>query len=192
MANNKKSFVLYCDLIATVDHLPDKKAGELFKHILKYVNDENPISKDLIVRIAFEPIKQQLKRDLKKYEKRRSASAENGKLGGRPKKPKETKKNPQKPIRLREIELVDEDKNGLFQVWLDYRIALKKPIKVRSTVERLAKKFNDENVDKIRWVVNESIMNGWQGLFWEKYNGAKMKGTAKSAVDELNEKLGIS
>ena len=91
-AEDKKSFILYSDLIHTVGKLPSKKAGELFLHILKYVNDQNPQTDDLIVNIAFEPIKQQLKRDLLKYENVKTKRSESGKLGGRPKKQKEAKK----------------------------------------------------------------------------------------------------
>ena len=61
MAEGKKSFLLYCDLIHTVKALPDDKAGLLFKHLLSYVNDDHPQTDDLIIKIAFEPIKQQLK-----------------------------------------------------------------------------------------------------------------------------------
>jgi uncharacterized phage protein (TIGR02220 family) len=68
MAENKKSFVLYCDLIHTISKMPSDKAGDLFKHILEYVNDKNPTTDDLIINLTFEPIKQQLKRDLDKYE----------------------------------------------------------------------------------------------------------------------------
>lgn len=68
MADNKKSFLLYCDLIHTTEKLTDAQAGVLFKHILAYVNDQNPEAKDLLTEVAFEPIKQSLKRDLKKYE----------------------------------------------------------------------------------------------------------------------------
>ena len=68
MAKDKSSFLLYRDIIHTVRKLPDKDAGELFKHILSYVNDENPTTDNLLVDLAFEPIKQSLKRDLKRYE----------------------------------------------------------------------------------------------------------------------------
>lgn len=78
MAENKKSFVLYCDLIHTIEKLPDDKAGLLFKHLLRYVNDQNPITEDLIVEIAFEPIKHQLKRDLVKYEGKKEQWADAG------------------------------------------------------------------------------------------------------------------
>lgn len=67
MADNKKSILLYVDLIHTVRKMKKEDAGELFLHILKYVNDENPTTKNMIVELTFEPIKQQLKRDLIKY-----------------------------------------------------------------------------------------------------------------------------
>lgn len=88
MAKDKKSFILYCDIIHTVEQLNDVDAGKLFKHVLRYVNDLNPESDDIITKIAFEPIKQQLKRDLEKYERLCVRNAENGKSGGRPRKPK--------------------------------------------------------------------------------------------------------
>jgi hypothetical protein len=83
MAKDKKSFILYADILTTVAKLKDAKAGRLFKMILEYVNDKNPPeSNDLLVQIAFEPIKQQLKRDLKDWEEERSKRSASGKLGG--------------------------------------------------------------------------------------------------------------
>ena len=79
MAEDKKGFVLYCDLIHTIEKLPDDKAGLVFKHLLRYVNDQNPITEDLIVDITFEPIKRQLKRDLVKYEGKKEQWSEAGK-----------------------------------------------------------------------------------------------------------------
>lgn len=60
MAKDKKSFILYTDLIHTVEKLPNDKAGLLLKHLLRYVNDLNPETDDIIVDIAFEPIKQSI------------------------------------------------------------------------------------------------------------------------------------
>lgn len=82
MAENKKSFLLYCDLIHTVSKMPDDKAGQLLKHVLEYVNDLNPQTEDLIIQLTFEPIKQQLKRDLLKYKAISEERSEIGKLGG--------------------------------------------------------------------------------------------------------------
>ena len=69
------------------------RAGELIKHIFSYVNDEEPHTDDLIIKLAFTPIKQQLKRDLEKFEKaieqrreagRKSAEARKAKRDERP------------------------------------------------------------------------------------------------------------
>lgn len=89
MADNKKAFILYADLIHVVRKLveQDRKdktnhAGELFLHILEYVNDLNPIPINFIVDMAAEPIKQQLKRDLQKWEVKSERRSEAGKKGG--------------------------------------------------------------------------------------------------------------
>lgn len=90
MAKDKKSFILYTDQSGVFNQLPDEIAGKLIKHIFAYVNDENPICDDLIINIAFEPIKQSLKRDLKRYEQYIEKQSLNGAKGGRPKKATET------------------------------------------------------------------------------------------------------
>lgn len=86
MAQDKKSFVLYCDLLHVIKKLVEQDrenktnyAGELFLHILQYVNDESPIPVNFIIDMAFEPIKQQLKRDLRRYEQKQTQRIEAGK-----------------------------------------------------------------------------------------------------------------
>lgn len=81
MAENKKSFVLYCDSYSMVKQLPDDVAGRLLKHIFSYVNDERPVSEELLINVAFEPIKQQLKRDLKKWAGETKDRSDAGKKG---------------------------------------------------------------------------------------------------------------
>ena len=76
----KQSFILYSDLKSTLDQLPDEVAGRLFKHILDYVNDLDPQTDELILKVAFEPIKQQLKRDLKNWDQVRDKRSSAGKL----------------------------------------------------------------------------------------------------------------
>lgn len=96
MAENKKSFILYCDIIHTIEKLDDVDAGKLFKHVLRYVNDMNPETDHLITQIAFEPIKQQLKRDLVKYVNLCERNKINSKNAGRPKKSSGLIGNPKK------------------------------------------------------------------------------------------------
>ena len=81
MAKDKKGFILYADQKAIFEQLPNDKAGELIKFIFSYVNDENPQTDDLIIKLGFTPIQQQLKRDLIKYEETKEKRSEAGKAG---------------------------------------------------------------------------------------------------------------
>jgi len=82
MAEGKKSFIAYTDWKETFDSLPDDKAGQLIKHLFAYVSDENPQTDDILINAVFANIKQQLKRDLKKWESTSSQRTEIGRLGG--------------------------------------------------------------------------------------------------------------
>lgn len=90
MANDKKGFMAYADWIHSAEKMTDEEAGQIFKHLLRYVNDKDPEPPNRLIELSFEPWKQQLKRDLKKYERRVEVARENGKKGGAPKKPKES------------------------------------------------------------------------------------------------------
>lgn len=102
MAYNKKGFVLYADQRSIVDMLPNEKAGELLKHIFAYVNDENPISADPLINLAFEPIKLQLKRDLKRWEDTRSQRSKAGQISAE-------KRKQQNQQMLTHVESVEQD-----------------------------------------------------------------------------------
>jgi len=100
MATGKKSFILYCDLLDSVEHLTNEELGGLFRHVLQYVNDLNPVLEDRLLQTAWKPIQRVLKADLVKYESTTERNRVNGAKGGRPPKPKETDENPKKPTGL--------------------------------------------------------------------------------------------
>jgi len=79
MSDKKKSFVLYLDQQDLFNKLPDEIAGKLIKHIFSYVNCEDPQTDDLLLDIAFSPIKQSLKRDLNKWKAQIQQRSEAGK-----------------------------------------------------------------------------------------------------------------
>lgn len=78
----KKSFVLYTDQREVFDELSNEDAGKLIKHIFSYVNDEDPSTEDLLLKVAFLPIKTQLKRDLKMWDEKKIQRSEAGRKGG--------------------------------------------------------------------------------------------------------------
>ena len=178
MATGKKSFILYCDQKGLWDKLDNEQAGKLIKHILSYVNDDNPEEPDFVTGLAFEPIKQQLKRDLKKWEKQHEQRVKAGKASA-----EKRKRNPT-TVDERSVSstvngnvnvndtvndiLLEKETKELFNTWIDYRKEIKKPVKADSTKISLAKKIQEEGFEKSKLVIEASIQNGYQGLFWDK------------------------
>jgi len=100
MAENKNAVLLYCDIIHTVEKLDDVTAGKLFKHYLRYINDLHPKTDELLVEISFEPIRQNLKRDLVKWEETSEVRSKAGKASAKKRKLEAFKK---KTIQNRDV-----------------------------------------------------------------------------------------
>ena len=67
---------------------------------------------------------------------------------------------------------MDADKLEVLRLWVNYRKEIKKPIKSESSLSLIVNKFKAKSIQEITYVVNLSIENGWQGLFWDKYSGS--------------------
>lgn len=152
MAKDKKSFILYVDQKDLFNKLPDDIAGKLIKHIYSYVSDENPKSDDLIIEIAFEPIKQQLKRDLKLFEEKRVKRSEAG-LAGATKRWKEmpndanewqTIANDSKRINgiAKIADNVNDNDNNIYRSFAHLSIT-------NADVEKLLTKYSIDDIDEV-------------------------------------------
>lgn len=98
-----------------------------------------------------------------------------GRIGGQAKRKQTLSKREAKPKHL-EVEVykeVDKEKKEVFDIWINYRKELKKPVNLKSTLETLINRFNSESIQKCIFVVNHSIENSYQGLFWDKYQTPK-------------------
>lgn len=167
----KKSFVLYSDLFNLVSQLPDETAGKLFKIILQYVNNIEVCVEDLLLKIAFEPIRTQLERDFEKWDKIKVRRSEAGKQGGRPKKIEN------------EIETVEETEkakkaNALFEK----QSKAKKAVNVNDTVtvnvndtvtvinkEREKKNFSPPSLLEVQDYISEKKYGVNAHSFWNFY-----------------------
>lgn len=169
MAVDKKSFLLYADLIHTVRKMGTENAGELFLHILEYVNDNNPTTDNLIVDLTFEPIKQQFKRDLKKWDSIKEKRSLAGLKSAEKRKQKATKATSVKSVQQKatnptvnvngnvtvndNVTVIDEEEvkektstssNSLFSV-LDLELRYLKNEKViKAVLENYDNKFKSE------------------------------------------------
>jgi len=164
MAKDKKSFILYTDQSGVFNQLPDEIAGKLIKHIFAYVNDENPISEDLIINIAFEPIKQSLKRDLKRYIDYVEKQSVNGSKGGRPKKAIKTQITQHFFDKPKKADSVSDSVNDSVNDNVNKNKRFIKP-----TIEDIKKEFPNFNAEHFYnyyesngWMVGKNKMKDWK------------------------------
>ena len=182
MAKHKKSFILYCDQQGLFNQLPDDIAGKLIKHIFAYVNDENPVSTELLINIAFEPIKLQLKRDLRRYEDYIDKQRVNGAKGGRPKKPNETQETQaffEKPKKADNDNVNDTDTDN--------------DTKIKKGAKRILPPTMSECIE---WFIQNgfnqkeaaAFFHYWESMNWTRKGGAKIQ-KWKSAASQWIAKL---
>lgn len=83
MSNDKKSFVLYTDYGTFVSQLSDEQAGQVFKKILDFAENgtEEPIA-DSMANMAWTMIKNNLVRDMDKWQTAKAERESKGKIGG--------------------------------------------------------------------------------------------------------------
>ena len=143
MAKDKKSFILYVDQKDLWKKLPDEIAGKLIKHIYAYVSDENPSSDDLIIEIAFEPIKQQLKRDLKLFEEKRVKRSEAG-IAGANKRWQEIANDSKRISSIAKIadNVNVNDNDNIYRAFAQLSIS-------NQEVEKLLEKYSIEEIDEV-------------------------------------------
>jgi hypothetical protein len=167
MAKDKKSFLLYTDQQGVFNQLPDEIAGKLIKHIFAYVNDENPSCEDLLLSIAFEPIKLQLKRDLRKYDEYIDKQKLNGLKGGRPKKATESQETQaffEEPKKTDNVNDNDTDND----------------IEIKKGAKRILPPTKDECIDLFKtnnYSISEaaSFFHYWDSMNWTRKGGMKIQ-----------------
>jgi hypothetical protein len=60
------------------------------------------------------------------------------------------------------------EKEVLLDEWISYRKQIKKTL-TSASIEKLKNEMALYSDEKCKFVINTSISNGWQGLFWDKY-----------------------
>jgi len=167
MAKDKKSFVLYTNYLEVFEELSDTNAGKLAKHLFRYVNDLDLKPQNPIVRLAFIQIKQQLKRDLKKWENEKELKSDAGIIGNL------KRWNPD----LYDTYLKDKSK-------LNELLNIAKDRKGSQSDKKIAVNVND-TVN-----VNDNVISKGFKLFWDKYHLiTKLNKTDKDSAEKYWKKL---
>jgi hypothetical protein len=138
MAENKKSFIAYIDWGSTFDELDDFEAGQLVKLLFDYVRDKNPEAPSKLIKVAFDHIKQDLKRDLKKWDQYIDKQRANGQKGGRPKETQKTQAFFEEPKKADNV-FVNVNVNDNDNVNDIYEIPLTKCVEIALRDEKYAR-----------------------------------------------------
>lgn len=182
----KKSFLMYCDQIGLFEQLPDEQAGKLIKLIFDYVNDKNPVVKDLLLKIAFQPIKLQLKRDLMTWSNIVERNRINGSKGGRPKKPKQPSGYSGNPKKPKEADNDNDNVTDIDNIYINKENLdeLRNCFTMKEGVGRLTGESTDKVDAMLELFITEQIakgdinrsLNDLRGHFtsWAKLNHSKL------------------
>ena len=83
MSKDKKSFLLYTDYVTFINQLSDEQAGQVFKKILDFADTgtEDPII-DPMANMAWTMIKNNLVRDIDKWQIAKAEREAKGRIGG--------------------------------------------------------------------------------------------------------------
>jgi len=82
MAEGKNKVVVYADWISNFEELTDLELGKLMRHFFDYINDKNPVLDDRYLKIAWKPIENTLKRDLKSWEDKAPSRTNKARIAG--------------------------------------------------------------------------------------------------------------
>jgi hypothetical protein len=173
MAEGKKSFILYCDLIHEVDHLTDEEKGRLFQHLLEYVNDMNPVMDDRVILGSWKHIQRQLKRDLEKYEGIKDKRSLAGQASAEKRKQKATKSTSVESVEHRSTNPTVNDTVT---------------VTVNDTVTDIYPKKDKQDKNASRLYFDDEILNDVFSK-WMKMCGEKGKPFAQSQIEALQMKL---
>lgn len=77
MAKEQKGFVVYGDIEESLDELTDEQVAKLFRGMVNYFNTGKAPKFTGVLKLAFIPIRQQMDRDVDKYEKKCQKNKEN-------------------------------------------------------------------------------------------------------------------
>ena len=182
---NKAGFLIYTDYW---EKYFSKMTGDQVKEVFKIIFHFNLTfevlkTDDLAIEMVVATIIDNLKRDAMKRAKQAIASAENGKLGGRPKKKQKVanaSKSKQKIANLADSDSKskNESKNdlpifinkNLFNGFVEMRKKIKKPL-TEHAKELLIKKlteFENKQAGFANKALENSIESSWQGVFEPK------------------------
>ena len=183
--NTRDSFIFYRSFYEAINHLPEDQQLQIYKAIASYSLDFKEVNLKGISNAIFTLIKPQLEANKKRY-LNGIKGAEHGVKGGKPKTPNKPQTNPKLTPNVNvnvnpnvECKLINENKNIILpnfikdNLWSEF-LAMRKKLKAPNTemaLNRILKKlkaFEQQNISNGTLAIENSIENGWKGVFEPK------------------------
>ena len=178
--NTRDSFIFYRSFYEAINHLPEDQQLQIYKAISSYSLDFKDVNLEGIPNAIFTLIKPQLEANRKRYlngikEKKISKTEAKRKQNG-------SKPEANKNVNLNvngECKLINENKNIILpnfikdNLWSEF-LAMRKKLKAPNTemaLNRILKKlkaFEQQNIGNGTLAIENSIENGWKGVFEPK------------------------
>jgi len=136
----RSSFVFYKDWKEAIKGLPDDIRLEIYDSITGYAFGDNIEGLKPMAAIAFNFMKTTIDRDIERYMSIAERNRNNGKNGGRPKKPKITQNNPNNPVGFLETQNNPNNPDG--NIVITINDAINNNIKEKPTI--VGKKKNPD------------------------------------------------
>ncbi len=179
-SNTRDSFIFYRSFYEAINHLPEDQQLQIYKAISSYSLDFKDVNLEGIPNAIFTLIKPQLEANRKRYlngikEKKISKTEAKRKQNG-------SKPEANKNVNLNvngECKLINENKNIILpnfikdNLWSEF-LAMRKKLKAPNTemaLNRILKKlkaFEQQNIGNGTLAIENSIENGWKGVFEPK------------------------
>lgn len=170
MAENKKSFVAYCDWGEIFDELEDKDAGKLVKHLFDYVRDKKP-SSDKLTQLLFITIQQTLKRDLENWETTRQGRSKAGKASAEARK----NKKQQKPTKSTNVKSVQQNQQEPTKSTVSVSVNVSEKIKESKLIEYAIGLKGDRFCEKKLELLAKDAHQHYTLNNWIQKNGNEIK-----------------
>jgi hypothetical protein len=205
-SNTRDSFIFYRSFYEAINHLPEDQQLQIYKAIASYSLDFKEVNLKGISNAIFTLIKPQLEANKKRY-LNGIKGAEHGVKGGKPKTPNKPQTNPKLTPNVNvnvnpngKCKLINENKNIILpnfikdNLWSEF-LAMRKKLKAPNTemaLNRILKKlkaFEQQNIGNGTLAIENSIENGWKGVFEPKatrFNKNNSNNSFDAVFKEIN------